>query len=497
MLVTRPILLLALACAALARPAASVAQTPTARVVVDVDRVIAATNPDLLGVGWNTGDLSRIAPLAPPIVRVDARLESAAPAPGVFALDAVQRRAERARAVGGEPLVILFGMPRWLGEPRAAQCAPIPFFAPDGCDPIFVAPSDLAAWEDVVATVVRALATAEAPAYRFEVWNEPDIPVFWHDTREAFFETVAASHRAVQSVAAETGLPLEVGGPGASGSAFVADYVAEIAARGLPLHFVSWHWYANYPLLGPDGAEGNLDPALYEALKGVNPNATPASYGEQVRQVRADIGRLLAGTGQHPEMLIDEWNLSAGGLDRRHDSNEGAAFVAGSLIEMERAGLDGAAYYRSIGDREGGDWGLVAPDGTKKPAWWVFRAFESASGSLLHVTGDDPSGGFWARASRRGGRVDVLLATFRAVGGTGRRVTVALDGDCAARTASVARIDARSPSWRQGESAPVVNGALDVEIAAQSVAWVQLTCPGGASAAATQKRLPTARVHRR
>lgn len=433
-------------CLLVAVPGVARAQGAPARVLVDVDRPTGPTNGGLLGVGWNNGDLERIAPLRPPLVRIDSRLESTVPAPGVYALDAVLDRVARVRAAGGEPLVILYGMPRWLGEPRAAQCAPIAFFAPDGCNPVLVAPADFTVWEEVIATVVHTLATADAPAYQFESWNEPDLLVFWHDTREAFFETAAATHRAVQSVAEATGLPLEIGGPGSSGTALIADYAREIVRRGLPLHFVSWHWYANYPFLGPDGAEGLIDPPLYEALAGVNPDATPAVYGDQARQVRAALQPILAGSGQDPELLIDEWNLSAGGLDRRHDSHEGAAFVAGSLIEMERAGLDRAAYYRSIGDREPGDWSLVAPDGTKKPTWWVFHAFERASGTLLEVAGDDPESGLWARASRRGRRIDVLLASFRAAGGLDRQVTLEVEGDCAAQSAIVGESTRRRPT---------------------------------------------------
>ncbi|MEW6268375.1 MAG: hypothetical protein AB1689_03655, partial [Thermodesulfobacteriota bacterium] len=475
--------LLSLLCAVVALPAAVAAQPSPARVVVDADRTTGATNGDLLGVGWNSGDLSRLAPLGPPLVRIDSRLESAAPAPGVFELGAVLERAARVRAAGAEPLVILYGMPRWLGEERAAQCEPNPVFFPDGCSPILVAPRDLDAWEEVIRTVVRALATAPAPAHRFEAWNEPDLPVFWHDTRDAFFTTVAATHRAVRDVAEETGLPLRIGGPASSGSEFVVAYAAEILQRGLPLHFLSWHWYANNPFLGPDGAEGLIDPVLYEALAGVNPNATPAVYGEQARRVRSEVELLLreAGVELDPDLLIDEWNLSAGGLDRRHDSHEGAAFVAGTLIEMERAGLDGAAYYRSIGDREAGDWGLIAPDGTRKPTWWVFRAFERASGSLLDVRGDDPGSGFWARASRRGRRVDVLLASFRAVGGSDRRVTLEVEGDCAAESALVGRIDATSADWGRRQVVRAADGAFSLDLAAQSVAWLQLACPRGAA----------------
>lgn len=474
-----PLLLLGVV---LALPAGAAAQT-TSRVVVDTGRSLGPTNPNVLGVGWNSGDLSRIAPLRPPLVRIDSRLESTVPAPGVFELGRVLDRIQRVREAGGEPLVILYGTPRWLSAERAERCAPNPIFFPDGCNPVLVAPSDLEVWEEVIRHVVRELATAPTPAYRFESWNEPDIPVFWHDTIEAFFETAAATHRAVRDVAAETGLPLEIGGPGSTNADFVVEYAERILQRGLPLHFLSWHWYANNPYLGPDGAEGLIDPDLYEALAGINPDATPAAYGEQTRRVRAAIAPLLARTGQNPELLIDEWNLSAGGLDRRHDSNEGAAFVAGTLIEMERAGLDGAAYYRSIGDREVGDWSLVAPDGTKKPTWWVFHAFARASGMRLDVAGDDPASGLWARASRRGRRVDVLLASFRAVGNEDRRVTVELEGGCVADSAIVGRIDAASPNWNRRRIVHAVDGAFSVELPAQSVAWLQIACARGAAAA--------------
>lgn len=453
------------------------AQAQGERVVVDAARTVGRSNDALLGVGWNTGEIERVAPLEPPLVRIDSRLESAAPAPGVIELATVLDKVARVRAIGGEPLVILFATPAWLGAERAATCTPDAVFFPEGCNPTLVAPSDLDAWQDLIAEVVRTLATAPSPAYRFEVWNEPDLPVFWHDTREAFLATAAATHRAVREVASATGLPIRIGGPGASRPEGVASYVESIAAAGLPLHFVSWHWYANYPFLGPDGAEGNIDPALYEALKGVNPDATPAVYGEQARDLRAELAPVLATAGLDPDFLIDEWNLSAGGLDRRHDSHEGAAFVAASLIEMERAGLDGAAYYRSNSDRElPGDWGLVDPEGRKKPAWWVFRAFEAATGDLLAVEGDDPAGGLWARASRSGGRIDMLVAAFRALGGSGRRVSLELRG-CAAESARLARIDAGSPAWGRRQSLPVADGALEIELPDQSVAWLQLVCP--------------------
>src|SRR5262249_4240123 len=151
---------------------------------------------------------------------------------------------------------------------------------------------------------------------------------------------------------------------------------------GLPLDFVSWHRYANTPFLGPDGAEGNLPESLYKALAKRNPNTTPLQYSSEIADTKSKIDATLQGRGLSPKLIIDEWNVSAGGYDVRHDDAEGASLVAGILVEMERAGLDAAAFYRAVSGSQNhvGDWGLVYSDGTPKPSWWVFRAWSALTG---------------------------------------------------------------------------------------------------------------------
>jgi hypothetical protein len=97
--------------------------------------------------------------------------------------------------------------------------------------------------------------------------------------------------------------------------------------------------------------------------------------------------------------------------------------------------------------------------------------------SLLALDGDDPSSGLCARASRRGPRIDVLLATFRALGGSARQVALELRGDCAAETALLGKIDSTSSAWGRRERLQVADGSLTLELPDQSVTWLQLTCP--------------------
>src|SRR5262245_59970544 len=180
------------------------ATVPDDTVSVGLDEPLGPANRDLTGVVWNAGSsIESLAPVHPEVVRIDASLQDRSQGPGQLDLQPLLNKVAQVRAVGAEPLVLLSYMPRWLGQPRATA----------GQNPTRMGPYELDAWQDLVTDVVRTLATAPEPAYRFEVWNEPDLFVFWLDTPERFVEMALRTHQAVADVARETGLALEVGGP--------------------------------------------------------------------------------------------------------------------------------------------------------------------------------------------------------------------------------------------------------------------------------------------
>ena len=449
---------------------------PDDTVRVDLTRPVGPANHNLTGVVWNAGgSIAPLAPVHPTTIRIDASLQDRSRGPGQLDLQPLLRRVEQVRAIGAEPLVLLSYMPRWLGEPRATGTQ----------DPTRMGPSDLDAWEVLVTQVVRALATAPQPAYRFEVWNEPDIPIFWQDTPDQFVAMALRTHQAVADVARETGTPLQVGGPAAAFGLNdnMVRYLRSVADAGLPLDFVTWHNYANFPFLGPDGPEGNLPEELYRLLARRNPDATPLRYSAEIAGIRAKVDAALAGSGLSPDLIIDEWNVSAGGYDVRHDTAEGASLVAGILVEMERAGLDGAAFYRAVsgGDDRVGDWGLVHADGTPKPSWWVFRAWWAMTGTRLGTSGDDATTGLWARATREGGCVSVLLANFVATGAPVRSVEVDLDGTLppcwGPRTTTLSALDRASTTLADAHTMRVrARRTVTVHMASQSVALLRTSC---------------------
>lgn len=376
--------------------------------------------------------------LRPHYVRVDASLEQLSPAPGTLRLARLQSRLAQLTRIGATPLVILDYTPAWLGQP----------IAPLG-DRTKTEPANLNRWRELITRVAVALSRGPGRVRWFEAWNEPDLPTYWAGTQTAWLDTVAASAQGVHAAALRTGLRLRFGGPASffPDSPQIAAFVSRLRSIGLPPAFVSWHYYANYPCVGPDGPENPGDPAsvaVQRSLGCVNPSASPTFYTTGISIVRNAI--TSARGGLRPALILDEWNLSAGGLDRRMNTNVGAAFDEATLITFQQDHLDASAFYQATDtDRRAGGWGTVTLDGRRRPSWWAFRLWQSMAPLTAGVSGTDPSRGLWALASRSssGRTVTVLLASFSVSSPTSRRILLRLLGLHRGRKrASITTIDA-------------------------------------------------------
>ena len=430
-------------------------------IVIEIDSAIelGATEPDLVGFNFQKGGAD-VCELEPGFMRLDADLGQIAPAPGVLELDDLLDKIRTASVDCGEPLVILSYMPEWLAGP--------------GPDPSIAPPADYDAWQELVTDVVTALATAPHPATWFEVWNEPDIPIFWGGSLAAFSELAVRTHRAVAQVELATGLDLRIGGPGAALSAtdVSAAYLRAVADAGLTVDFLSWHSYPNL-LLGPDGEEFTSNPLsnlAYPLISGINPFMSPEDHRRQIRHQRQVASAILGSDAATSLMLgITEWNMSSGGYDVRNDTSDAAAFAAASLTVFEEEGLDLSAFFRSGSSGRAGDWGVVAPDGTRAPKWGAFQAFAASQGTRVAIRGSRPEHGLYARATKGANRADVVISTYASAPQFRVHRRVTLTGlPAGVRTA---RLLAPGSSG----FTPVDTGSSEspaVDVPAQSVLWV-------------------------
>jgi xylan 1,4-beta-xylosidase len=243
-------------------------------------------------------------------------------------------------------------------------------------------PRDYGRWSDLVAGLVRHLIDRfgrdEVRSWAFEVWNEPNLRVFWSADEAAYFDLYDASVRAVRSVDAT----LRVGGPATAAVGWVDDLLAHVAEADVPLDFVSTHTYGLPPL--------------------------------DLRPITARFGR--------PDLPLwwTEWGVSPTHGSPINDSVWAAPLVCRGM--RSAAGrLESLAYWVAsdhfveLGEPERlfhGGFGLLTIGNLRKPRFWAIRILELLGERELQtaIHGDGAGGLVEAWATRdTDGRIAIAL----------------------------------------------------------------------------------------
>ena len=369
-----------------------------------------AINQNLVGVNQSVpAGVPAMQAIGPRWARIDASLEASYDCQhGTWDPSPLDSRVALARQEGAEPEVLVSYTPACLATG-----------GPPGGNPNY-SPPDPKRWVPLVHEM--ALHEIGAGVTTFEVWNEPD-GFFWTGTLADYLklyeETAAAITDAARHVG--RGVAVHIGGPALTfpDPPWIEALLDDADRNHLPLDFLSWHYYANYPLVGPVGPipapPKGTPPAWY------NPLTRAQTFGQQVAQVRAEVARHPA---LHPLLWLDEWNLDAG-YDPRHDGSYDAALAAAVLDSLQQSGLDRSCFFRVADDAPGtlGNWGLLfsgASNFAPKPVYSAFRFWHQAAGDSLPVAlppgedAADPVGRVGAVASADRGRraLSVLVYNF-------------------------------------------------------------------------------------
>lgn len=277
-------------------------------------------------------------------------------------------------AIGVKPVVELSFMPAVLARDTSETVF--------GYRGIVSPPADWAEWRELVRGLVGHLVDRygreEVRTWAFEVWNEPNLVVFWSGTQEEYLRLYDEAARAVKSVDQQ----LRVGGPSTAAAEWVEALVAHAAASGIDLDFVSTHTYGNLPL--------DLRPALH-------------------RHGFADV-----------PIWWTEWGVGATHFGPIHDSVFGAPFILSGLAAAQTR-ADALAYwvisdhFEELGRpprlfHDG--FGLLTVGNLRKPRYWAVHLAEHLGDRVLdtQVTGDGADVLVQAWAARHDdGTVDVLI----------------------------------------------------------------------------------------
>ena len=235
-------------------------------------------------------------------------------------------------------------------------------------------------WGKLVDAFVRHLEARYGPAevrrWYFEVWNEPNLAGFWEGAdQKAYFQLYDLTARTIKAIDPD----LQVGGPATAGAAWVPEFLVHAKASGAPVDFVTTHSY------GVDG--GFLDENGKEDTK---LSANPDAIVDDVKRVRAQIA---ASAFPDLPLYFTEWSASYTPRDAVHDSYVSAPYIL-SRLRRVAGDAQGMSYwtYSDLFEEPGpptapfqGGFGLINPQGIRKPAYFAYKYLNQLDGREIPV----------------------------------------------------------------------------------------------------------------
>jgi len=256
-------------------------------------------------------------------------------------------------------------------------------------------------WRDLVDAFVRHIEQRygkdEVRTWFFEVWNEPNLSGFWEGgDQKAYFELYDLTSKTIKSI----DLALRVGGPSTAGAAWVPEFLAHAKQSGAAVDFVTTHTY------GVDG--GFLDENGKQDTK-LSPS--PDAIIGDVRHVREQIS---ASAFPSLPLYFSEWSTSYTPRDSVHDSYISAPYIL-TKLKASRGLAQGMSYwtYTDLFEEPGpptaafqGGFGLLNPQGIRKPAFFAYKYLHALQGESLKTS--DPQ----AMLATQGGDVAAVIWDF-------------------------------------------------------------------------------------
>jgi xylan 1,4-beta-xylosidase len=237
----------------------------------------------------------------------------------------------------------------------------------------------------------------EVRTWFFEVWNEPNLSGFFEGgDQQAYFALYDLTAKTIKSVDPS----LRVGGPSTAGAAWVPEFLAHVKQSGAGVDFVTTHTYGvQGGFLDEDGkSDTKLDPS-------------PDAIVGDVRRVRSEISN---SPFPNLPLYISEWSTSYTPRDAVHDSYISASYILSKLKACQGM-AQGMSYwtYTDLFEEPGpptapfqGGFGLMNPQGIRKPAYFAYKYLHALQGENL------PSNDEQSMFSKRGSAIAGVIWDF-------------------------------------------------------------------------------------
>ncbi|MGA9342414.1 MAG: hypothetical protein WBV61_08790 [Rhodanobacteraceae bacterium] len=237
-------------------------------------------------------------------------------------------------------------------------------------------PRDMAQWDDLIGSLVRhwvdRYGIDEVRQWYFEVWNEPNLSMFWTGTQADYFELYRHTATTLKTIDAK----LRVGGPATANDEWISDFTGFCTREHVPFDFISTHHYPT-DAFGKPGDDTEQQLAL----------GTRGILRQRTEHVRAEAG--------DAPLCYTEWSSSSNPFFHRHDEPYAAAFVAKNFLDV--ADLVTCYSYWTFSDIFAenffssvpfhGGFGLLTIHGIAKPTYRAFQLLNALGHERLTVDG--------------------------------------------------------------------------------------------------------------
>lgn len=263
-------------------------------------------------------------------------------------------------------------------------------------------PRDWEKWRDLNVNLMEFLIDRygrdEIRSWYFEVWNEPDLKVFWKGSRDDYFRLYKITAEALKSVEPE----VRVGGPATSGNLWLREFRQFCEREKVPVDFLSTHHYPGVALGHDVSAMRRIREVLKKvrAASGKDIHSFFRSFINQDEQLsRAPRGNLteqarIARTeaGELP-LIYTEWNSNSGCTYHLNDEPYTAAFIVKTVIDNH--GLVNGYSFWTFSDLFeelsffhkpfSGSFGMLNIHGIPKPSFWAFKLLSKLGREKLDI----------------------------------------------------------------------------------------------------------------
>jgi hypothetical protein len=238
--------------------------------------------------------------------------------------------------------------------------------------PISRFPGDNGDWTDYDNFLTRLINDVRATGapVQWDIWNEPNITLFWNRPQSQYFEMWRRGYQRIRAAFPTHMIvgPSYAGVPTTSGS-WWTQYLDFVKANNVVPDIVSWHSLPGDPVANVAAANASLDP------RGI-PHSRPYQINEY-------------GASNEQNPADGAWYITR--LERAGADGLRANWAGGANLHNDLANLlvrDSAGQYQPKGE------------------WWVYRFYGSQTGQIASVT---PSASYDAFATKASGVAKILV----------------------------------------------------------------------------------------